>query len=53
MRTIDSRPAHSHLRVLLFHPEDEDGDVLIEQLQRIGCQVMAFGRRCPSSCHSR
>ena len=30
------------LRVLLFHPEDQDGQELIAQLQRIGCQVKAF-----------
>jgi AmiR/NasT family two-component response regulator len=31
-----------NLRVLVFHPQDADGDMLIEQLQRIGCQVMHF-----------
>ena len=30
------------LRVLMFHPEDQDGQELIAQLQRIGCQVKAF-----------
>jgi len=30
------------LRVLVFHPEDQDGQELIGQLQRIGCQVKAF-----------
>jgi hypothetical protein len=38
------------LRVLLFHPEDQDGQELIAQLQRIGCQVKRSGRRwiaCP------
>lgn len=29
------------LRVLLAHPEDQDGQELIAQLQRIGCQVKA------------
>lgn len=29
------------LRVLLLHPEDNDGDLLRRQLQRIGCQVQA------------
>ncbi len=30
------------LRVAVFHPEDQDGQELIGQLQRIGCQVKAF-----------
>ena len=30
------------LRVVVFHPEDQDGQELIGQLQRIGCQVKAF-----------
>lgn len=30
------------LRVMVFHPEDQDGQELIGQLQRIGCQVKAF-----------
>jgi len=30
------------LRVLVLHPEDQDGQELIAQLQRIGCQVKAF-----------
>jgi len=30
------------LRVLLVHPDDQDGQELIAQLQRIGCQVKAF-----------
>lgn len=30
------------LRVLVFHPEDEDGQELLGQLRRIGCQVKAF-----------
>ena len=30
------------LRVLVFHPDDQDGQELIGQLQRIGCQVKAF-----------
>lgn len=28
------------LRILVFHPQDTDGDMLTQQLQRIGCQVM-------------
>ena len=30
------------LRVVVFHPEDQDGQELIGQLGRIGCQVKAF-----------
>lgn len=30
------------LRVLIVHPNDQDGQELISQLQRIGCQVKAF-----------
>lgn len=30
------------LKVLVFHPEDQDGRELIGQLGRIGCQVRAF-----------
>lgn len=30
------------LRVAVFHPRDNDGEQLIRQLQRIGCQVQAF-----------
>jgi AmiR/NasT family two-component response regulator len=30
------------LRVLLMHPDDQDGQELRAQLQRIGCQVKAF-----------
>lgn len=30
------------LRVLAFHPRDQDGEQLTHQLQRIGCQVRAF-----------
>ncbi len=30
------------LRVLLVHPEDQDGQELIAQLQRIGCQIKAM-----------
>jgi AmiR/NasT family two-component response regulator len=30
------------LRVLVFHPNDHDGEEIIRQLQRIGCQVKAF-----------
>jgi AmiR/NasT family two-component response regulator len=30
------------LRVAVLHPRDTDGEQLIEQLRRIGCQVQAF-----------
>ena len=30
------------LRVCVFHPQDQDGEGLTLQLQRIGCQVQAF-----------
>lgn len=30
------------LRVIVFHPSDQDGEEIIRQLQRIGCQVKAF-----------
>lgn len=30
------------LRVAVLHPDDADGRQLIQQLQRIGCQVQAF-----------
>ncbi len=30
------------LKVAVFHPRDNDGEQLIRQLQRIGCQVQAF-----------
>jgi AmiR/NasT family two-component response regulator len=30
------------LRVMVFHPSDQDGEEIIRQLQRIGCQVKAF-----------
>lgn len=30
------------LRVVVLHPEDEDGDALLAQLRRIGCQVRAY-----------
>lgn len=30
------------LRVIVFHPRDPDGEEIIRQLQRIGCQVQAF-----------
>lgn len=30
------------LRVTVFHPDDQDGQELLGQLQRIGCQVKAF-----------
>ena len=31
-----------NLRVLVFHPKDIDGEMLTQQLQRIGCQVMTM-----------
>lgn len=31
-----------NLRVIVFHPRDADGELLIEQLQRIGCQVLTM-----------
>ena len=30
------------LRVAVFHPDDSDGQLLTQQLMRIGCQVQAF-----------
>ncbi len=30
------------LQVVVFHPEDHDGQELLAQLQRIGCQAKAF-----------
>ena len=36
------------LRVAVFHPDDADGRQLIQQLQRIGCQVQAFWPPLPS-----
>lgn len=30
------------LRVTVFHPDDQDGEELILQLRRIGCQAQAF-----------
>jgi AmiR/NasT family two-component response regulator len=36
------------LRVVVFHPDDTDGRQLIQQLQRIGCQVQAFWPPLPS-----
>ena len=30
------------LRVVVFHPNDQDGEEIIRQLHRIGCQVKAF-----------
>jgi AmiR/NasT family two-component response regulator len=41
------------LRVLVFHPNDQDGQDIIRQLQRIGCQVQAFwppAERLPEDC---
>ncbi|MDB5818290.1 MAG: hypothetical protein JWQ11_1930 [Rhizobacter sp.] len=31
-----------NLRVMVFHPKDADSELLTEQLQRIGCQVMTM-----------
>ncbi len=31
-----------NLRIVVLHPRDADGEVLIQQLQRIGCQVQTF-----------
>ena len=31
-----------NLRVVVFHPKDSDGEMLIQQLQRIGCQVVTM-----------
>lgn len=31
-----------NLRVLVFHPRDADGEMLSQQLQRIGCQVITM-----------
>ncbi len=31
-----------NLRVLVFHPKDADGEMLTQQLQRIGCQVVTM-----------
>lgn len=31
-----------HIKVVVFHPDNQDGALLIQQLQRIGCQVQAF-----------
>ena len=30
------------LRVMVFHPKDADGEMLVQQLQRIGCQVVTM-----------
>ena len=45
IRRQELAPAHAscvRLRVLVFHPDDQDGQELIGQLSRIGCQVKAF-----------
>ncbi len=34
-----------HRRIAVVHPRDEDGEALIQQLQRIGCTVQAFWPR--------
>ncbi len=31
-----------HLRVVVFHPRDTDGEILTSHLQRIGCQVISL-----------
>jgi len=31
-----------NLRVLVFHPKDADGELLTQQLQRIGCQALTM-----------
>lgn len=36
------------LKVAVFHPDDADGRQLIQQLQRIGCQVQAFWPPLPA-----
>lgn len=36
------------LRVLVFHPDDSDGKLLTQQLQRIGCQVQSFWPPLPA-----
>lgn len=36
------------LRVLVFHPDDTDGKLLTQQLQRIGCQVQSFWPPLPA-----
>jgi AmiR/NasT family two-component response regulator len=36
------------LRIAVFHPDDADGRQLIQQLQRIGCQVQAFWPALPA-----
>lgn len=39
------------LRVAVLHPRDPDGEQLIEQLRRIGCQVQAFWPPAPELPH--
>lgn len=36
------------LRVAVFHPDDNDGQQLTQQLQRIGCQVQAYWPPLPA-----
>jgi AmiR/NasT family two-component response regulator len=36
------------LKVGVFHPDDSDGQLLTQQLQRIGCQVRAFWPPLPT-----
>ncbi|MBE0546067.1 MAG: ANTAR domain-containing protein [Rubrivivax sp.] len=50
-RAVAGRALHStpsllrnlrNLRILVFHPRDADGELLTQQLQRIGCQVITM-----------
>lgn len=50
-RVVAGRAQHStpsllrnlrNLRILVFHPRDADGELLTQQLQRIGCQVITM-----------
>ncbi|TXI73253.1 MAG: ANTAR domain-containing protein [Limnohabitans sp.] len=36
------------LKVAIFHPDDSDGQLLTQQLQRIGCQVQAYWPPLPA-----
>ncbi len=40
-----------NLRVLVFHPKDADGELLTQQLQRIGCQVATMWPPLPELPH--
>jgi AmiR/NasT family two-component response regulator len=37
-----------NLKIAIFHPDDSDGQLLTQQLQRIGCQVQAYWPPFPS-----